>query len=57
MAAFFSMIFWLFLFLYTCFIFEKIEDYFTERRKRKEQEHREKILSNCRDEITRKRKL
>jgi hypothetical protein len=31
--AFFAMVFWLFFFLYTFFVFEKFEDYFSEKRK------------------------
>jgi hypothetical protein len=31
-TAFFAMVFWLFLFLYTFFVAEKHEDYFTEKR-------------------------
>lgn len=31
--AFFAMVFWLFFFLYTFFVFEKFEDFFTEKRK------------------------
>lgn len=32
LVAFFAMVFWLFLFLYTFFVFEKIETYFKEKR-------------------------
>jgi hypothetical protein len=31
--AFFAMVFWLFFFLYTFFVMEKFEDYFSEKRK------------------------
>jgi hypothetical protein len=31
--AFFAMVFWLFFFLYTFFVLEKFEDYFSEKRK------------------------
>ena len=39
--AFFAMVFWLFLFLYTFFVFEKIETYFKDKR-----EYRKKLFSN-----------
>jgi hypothetical protein len=39
-TAFFAMVFWLFLFLYSFFVFEKIETYFKDRR-----EHRKKLIN------------
>jgi hypothetical protein len=32
LVAFFAMVFWLFLFLYTFFVFEKIETHFKQKR-------------------------
>jgi len=44
-VAFFAMVFWLFLFLYTMFVVEEFEKYFDQKRQ-KIHEHRQKIINN-----------